>query len=75
MDSLAEQFSFTDKKINESSKIPFNKTKICSAIFVPVRRLFQEATDDEIRGIMSSWLQQAKTRQNRRNHRNELSRN
>ncbi|KAF5289943.1 hypothetical protein FQR65_LT11690 [Abscondita terminalis] len=72
LDSLAERFSYSGKMMNDTAKIAFNSKKICYAIVVAARKLFKHATEDHIRGIMCSWFQQAKTRENRRQKYNKL---
>ncbi|KAF5277588.1 hypothetical protein FQR65_LT15933 [Abscondita terminalis] len=65
-DSLAEQFSYSGKIINEKQKLSFGNKKICRCIHAAARKIFADASDEKIRGALCSWLQQAKTRKNRR---------
>ncbi|KAK4881485.1 hypothetical protein RN001_004804 [Aquatica leii] len=65
-DSLGEMFSYSGKTINDTKKLPFSKHKLCRSVHVAARKLFKDATDDKIKGLMCNWLQQAKTRRTRR---------
>lgn len=74
-DELAEQFSFSGKIIKDNKKMCFSSKQICTSVHLAVRKICKEANDDSIKKVICSWLQQAKTRHNRRGQRNNEDEN
>ncbi|XP_073956617.1 uncharacterized protein isoform X2 [Choristoneura fumiferana] len=65
-DEVAELYSLTGKQMKNSNKKTFLKTETCKIIFQICKKVFEDATENNLKEIISDWLNQAKVRTTRR---------
>ncbi|XP_061710576.1 uncharacterized protein LOC133520216 [Cydia pomonella] len=65
-DEVAELYSLTGKQMKNCNKKPFLKTETCKIIFQICKKVYEDATEENLKEIISDWLNQAKVRTTRR---------
>ncbi|XP_061711516.1 uncharacterized protein LOC133520847 [Cydia pomonella] len=65
-DEVAELYSLTGKQMKNSNKKPFLKTETCKIILQICKKVYEDATEENLKEIISDWLNQAKVRTTRR---------